>query len=63
MPLADKLRPYYTINVTCENCGKPCQIRIKKGVTIIDAVKNKEMKCENCKCIIMPKTYTTQWIK
>jgi hypothetical protein len=63
MSFADKLKPHYEVGMNCDNCGKKCSIRIKKGVTVVDAVKNKEIKCENCKCIIVPKEYTTQYLK
>lgn len=63
MALLDKLKPHYEAGMTCENCGKRCVIRIKKGVSVTEAVKNKEIKCENCRCIIIPKEYTTQWLK
>ena len=34
MAWIDKLKPYYEAGMTCENCGKKCVIRIKKGTTV-----------------------------
>lgn len=63
MALADRLKPFYEIGVDCKNCGKKCRIKIKKGVSVVEAIKDKSIRCENCKCIITPKEYTTQWLK
>lgn len=63
MALLDKLKPTYEVGMTCKNCGKKCTIRIRKGLTVRDAVKNREIRCENCKCGITPKEYTTPWFK
>ena len=63
MSLLDKLKPAYEVGMTCENCGKKCTIRIRKGTPIQEAVRNKEIRCDNCKCLIIPKEYTTQWLK
>ena len=47
----------YDILVTCENCGKPCTVRIKRGVTIAQAVREKTITCDNCGCGI------TKWME
>lgn len=51
------------IKVVCGNCGKNCEVTIKKGTTVIEALKAKEIKCDNCGCEIRPKEYTTTWLK
>lgn len=61
MALIDKLKPHYIIKVLCKNCEKKCEVRIKKGVTVAEAIKDKQLKCDNCKCIIIPTEYTTVW--
>lgn len=53
----------YMIKVVCGNCGKNCEVTIKKGTTVIEALKAKEIKCDNCGCEIRPKEYTTTWLK
>jgi len=63
MAFLDKIKPYYEVGMSCENCGKKCVIKIKKGTSVTQAVKNKEITCENCKVVIIPKEYTTQWLK
>lgn len=63
MALMDRLKPYYEAGMICDNCGKKCSIRIKKGTAVEEAIKNKEIKCDSCGCLIEPKEYTTQWIK
>lgn len=63
MTLLDKLKPGYEVGMICKNCGKKCVIRIKKGTTVGEAVKAKEIKCNNCGCILAPSEYTTQWLK
>ena len=63
MAWSDKLKPYYEAGMLCDNCGKKCMIKIKKGTPVSVAIKNKEIKCDNCKVIITPEEYTTQWIK
>jgi hypothetical protein len=62
MALADKFKPWYPIQMVCGNCGKTSEIRIKKGVTVPQAMSNKEITCTNCKCLIDTGEYTTQWI-
>jgi len=63
MAWADKLKPYYLIKVVCDNCGKKCEIRIKKGTTISEAVKERQLKCDFCGVTITPKEYSTPWLK
>jgi transcription elongation factor Elf1 len=63
MALLDKLKKYYLAHMTCENCGKKCEIRIRKGTSVVDAVKGKEVVCDNCQCVIKSGEYTTTWIK
>lgn len=53
----------YSIQVVCENCGKPCEVRIKKGVTVQEAIHAKSLTCDNCGVVIEPKEYKTQWFK
>jgi len=53
----------YEIKVKCDNCGKDCVIKIKKGVAVGDAIKMSSIKCTNCGVILNPKEYSTQWLK
>jgi len=63
MTLADTFRQTYVIKVRCENCGKPCDVKIRKGTSVTEAVSGESIKCDNCKCIIKVMEYSTQWLK
>lgn len=63
MALMDRFKPYYMITVVCENCGKKCDVKVKKGTTVINAIKEGEIKCDNCYCNLYPSEYQTQWLK
>lgn len=63
MTLVDKLKPYYAVNMRCSNCGKDCELKIKKGITVKEASMNKKITCDNCGCLIESFEYTTKWIK
>ncbi len=63
MALFDRLKPHYKVGIKCENCGVPCVVNIRKGTTVSEAVKGREMNCKNCGCILQPTEYTTQWLK
>lgn len=54
---------YYYIKVKCTNCGKECDIKIKKGVSVAEAITNETIKCDNCGCLIKPNEYSTTWLK
>lgn len=54
---------YYHIKVKCNNCGKVCNISIKRGTTVIEAIKNRQIKCNECGCQITPTEYSTEWLK
>ena len=62
MALFNKLGKY-EIRIVCENCGKECIVRIKKGVSVPEAIKAKILACDNCGCLIEPKEYKTQWLE
>jgi len=53
----------YTISVVCENCGKECAVRIKKGVSVTEAIQLKALHCDNCYVLIEPKEYKTKWLE
>jgi len=53
----------YTINIVCDNCGKDCVIKIRKGISVQEAVKFKQIKCDNCGVIIDAKEYRTEWLQ
>lgn len=53
----------YDIKVTCGNCGKECVVRIKRGITVVEATKSSVLICDNCGCFIDAKEYKTQWLE
>ena len=54
---------FYTVIIKCKNCGKTCNVKIKKGVSVAEAIEGETIKCDNCFCIIKPEEYSTQWMK
>lgn len=53
----------YDIKISCENCGKDCLLRVKKGITVMEFAKDKRAKCNNCGCVIEFKEYKTKWLE
>lgn len=53
----------YEIYVKCENCGKGCSVRIKRGTSVAEAIQDKGLSCDNCGCEIEPKEYKTKWLE
>jgi hypothetical protein len=39
---------YYTMIVTCKNCGRTTTVSVKKGVHLNDIITG--VKCSNCEC-------------
>jgi hypothetical protein len=54
---------FYTIKVTCDNCGMPNNLQIKKGIPVKEFVKSNRCKCKNCGSMIKVKEYRTEWFK
>ena len=54
---------FYTIKITCPNCGKVSNVKIKNGMSVIEAVDKGKIKCSNCMCKVTPEEYETEWIK
>lgn len=51
----------YIIFMKCNNCDKQCEIKVKKGIPVSVYVKNKQVTCDNCGCIIDSKEYETNY--
>jgi len=65
MALLDRFKKMgkYSISIVCENCGKPCEVKIPKGISVKEAIEGGTLTCDNCGVVINPKEYKTQWFK
>ena len=61
MSLFHKIRKVYPIKIICSNCCKKCEVNIRKGVSVSEAMRDKEIKCDFCGCWISTNTYETEW--
>lgn len=50
MTLFDFVKKAYRISLKCTNCGLRQEVSIKKGITIKEAINDKQIVCENCGC-------------
>jgi len=57
------LNKNYIVYLKCDNCGKRCEIKIRKGISIREAIEGKMAACDYCGCSINPKEYSTEFIK
>lgn len=54
---------WYHIYVKCENCLQPCDIRIRKGLSVANAVKLKVIRCSECGIKLDITEYETEFGK
>jgi len=43
----------------CPNCGYGSEIKITKGISVADFVKDGKCLCDNCRVVFFPDEYTT----
>lgn len=55
MTLMDDLSKRYSITIKCMNCSCVNEVKITKGITIKDFLKQNKALCKNCGCVIEEK--------
>ena len=55
------LKRTYLVKVTCNNCGMPSEIKVKRGSPVSELV-NDRPHCPNCGCQMILKEYKTKWL-
>ena len=55
-----KNRNNYIVYVNCINCGARGEIKVPKGISVSEYVKQGRCKCETCGVIFHPNEYSTK---
>lgn len=50
----------YRIWVKCPNCGAGTEVKIPKGISVVDFVEGGKCKCVSCFVTFYPSEYTTE---
>lgn len=64
MGLFDKfMKGHYKALIKCSNCGFMGEVKVPKGISIPDFVKEGKCICDNCKVVFYPREYTTEYFE
>lgn len=53
----------YEAKLKCENCGFMGNVKIPKGISVKEFIREGHFHCSNCGCVSTPKEYKTRWLE
>ena len=53
----------YKAKVLCSNCNFASEIKVPKGISVVDFIKEGSCKCDNCGVVGYPEEYTTEYFE
>ena len=53
----------YKAKVLCSNCNFASEIRVPKGISVADFVRDGKCTCDNCGVVNYPEEYTTEYFE